>query len=78
MSPQHLRLAAANWRAVHEALHGPLDVQTAKTVNEALSFVITCAQVEEENPPPLSVLPFHSLWRAASPVRRRGRRCIRN
>ena len=46
MSPQHLRLAAANWRAVHEALHGPLDVQTAKTVNEALSFVITCAQVE--------------------------------
>ena len=46
MTPQHLRLAAANWRAVHEAVHGPLDTQTSETVNEALSFVITCAQVE--------------------------------
>ena len=61
MSPQHLRLAAANWRMIYEAVHGPLDVQTAETVNEALSFVITCAQVEDDCPacPPAGA-PMHS------------------
>ena len=51
ITPQFLRLAAANWRMVHEAVHGPLDVQTAETVNEAIGFLITCAQVEECNAP---------------------------
>ena len=58
MSPQTLRLAAANWRAVHEAVHGPLAPQTAETVNEALSFVITCAQVDDDLPEPGT--PLHS------------------
>lgn len=49
MTPQLLRLAAANWRAIHETLHGPLDAQTAETVNEALSFLITVAQTDESD-----------------------------
>lgn len=44
---QELRLAAAEWQAVHEALHGPLDRQTAETVYEATEFLITVAQVIE-------------------------------
>ena len=45
MTPAQLRLAAADWRQTYEAIHGPLDPQTAETVNEALGFLITCAQV---------------------------------
>ena len=44
---QRLRIAAKQWRFTHEMIHGQLDAQTAETVNEALSFVITCAQSED-------------------------------
>lgn len=45
MTAQELRAAAAGWREIHERLHGPLDVQTAETVNEVIAFLVSCAQV---------------------------------
>lgn len=41
---QRLLQYSRMWRMTHEALHGPLDAQTAETVSEALSFVISCSQ----------------------------------
>lgn len=46
---QVLRLAASEWRAIHEAIHGLLDRQTAETVNEAMEFLITVSQTANDH-----------------------------
>lgn len=45
MTPQDLLVAAQDWRQVHEQIHGPLDAQTAETVNEVIEYLVNCMAV---------------------------------
>lgn len=47
MTPQELLLAAHQWKATHQLVHGALNRAEIELVNELIEFLVNCAQTYE-------------------------------